>query len=367
MALLTKEQRKKRFKYLGLGEYNKENILKFQQKAFPNDKAQQDSKYGVNTDRALRTFYNVKRYGKGYFKPTEFRCKCGHCSGYPSYMKKVQIQHLVKIREHYKKPMTITSALRCAYENKRVRGVQNSGHLKGYATDFYMPGITDSVESRKKALQWIEKQSDHQFTYGAYMKDSNGVYRTASGMGKAMHTETHKHIATWQENAVAWAKEMSKDESWHYVRYNSGKEAHECPICHNHPKGKFHGWNCIGWSYACWHHGGGLKCKCNNHVIDNATAERILNASASDALKIARQHIGLNDIKVIRNGKKVVSQSKMKAGDIGLHFNGNRYTHTFFYIGNGKMVDCTSAGNNANNIKVRDACTAKAVIRYTGK
>ena len=32
MALLTVEQRKTRFEFLGLGEYNKENIKKFQKK-----------------------------------------------------------------------------------------------------------------------------------------------------------------------------------------------------------------------------------------------------------------------------------------------------------------------------------------------
>ena len=199
-----------------------------------------------------------------------------------------------------------------------------------------------------------------------YICNPNSVKKKTTTPAKAP-AKPAKVEKTWADKAVAWAKATAKDESWHYVRYDSGKKAHECPICHNHPKGKYHGWNCIGWSYACWHHGGKLKNKCNNHVIDNATANRILAASAADALKIAKKHIGLDDIKVIRNSKKVVPQSQMKAGDIGLHFNGNTYTHTFFYIGNGKMIDCNSSGSDANNIKQRKACSAKVVIRYTGK
>ena len=189
MALLGKSARNKRLKYLGY-TCDSKGIKKFQKKAFPNQPKQQDGKYGIATDRALRHFYNVKKVTKS-FSPTEFRCNCGHCAGYPSFMKQVELKHLQKIRDHYKKPMTITSGLRCSYENNRVGGVRNSGHTRGYAADFYMKGVTDTVEHRKNAMSYMKKLDNHQFTYGAYMKDSNGTYRTASGMGNAMHTETH--------------------------------------------------------------------------------------------------------------------------------------------------------------------------------
>lgn len=188
MALLSRKLRESKFEYLGLGEYNKANILKFQEMAFPNDKDQQDSIYGKNTDNALRTFYNVKKHSKN-FHPSEFRCNCGRCSGYPSYMKKLEIKHIQTIRDHYDRPMEITSGLRCPAENRAVGGLENSGHLKGYAVDFKMKGVTDSVPNRNKALSWIKRLPHHKFTYGAYMVDSDGVYRSAKGMGKAMHTE----------------------------------------------------------------------------------------------------------------------------------------------------------------------------------
>lgn len=190
MALLTNKQREARFKYLGYGGYTKASILKFQKTAF-TDKKQHDGVYGQKTDYALRHFYNVKKCAPN-FKPEEFRCNCGHCTGYPTFMRAVELKHIQKIRDHYKKPMTITSGLRCAYENNKVGGVANSGHMRGYAVDFYMAGVTDTVANRTKSMEWIVKLANHEFTYGAYMKDSNGLYRTANGMGNAMHTETHK-------------------------------------------------------------------------------------------------------------------------------------------------------------------------------
>lgn len=191
MALLTKDERKKRFKFLGLGEYNTENIKKFQKMAFPTLPKEWDGIWGQKSDNALRHFYNVRKVTKN-FSPEEFKCRCGHCTGYPTFMKQVELKHLQRIRTHYDKPMKITSGIRCEYENKRLGGVSNSGHLKGYAADFYMAGVTDTSAHRSKALDWIKKQPNHKFTYGAYMVDSDGHYRTAKSMGNAMHTETKK-------------------------------------------------------------------------------------------------------------------------------------------------------------------------------
>lgn len=193
MSLLSIKGRKSRFKKLGYGEYNKENILKFQQKAFPGNKKMQDGIYGTQTDNALRTYYNCSLTKN--FKPTEFRCTCGRCSGYPSFMKQVELKHLQRIRDHYDTPMKITCGLRCPAENKAVGGIPNSSHMRGYAADFYMKGVTDTIGNRTQSLKWIEKQPNHQFTYGAYMFDSEGKYREASGMGNAMHTETHKPVS----------------------------------------------------------------------------------------------------------------------------------------------------------------------------
>lgn len=188
MALLAESKRKTYFEKLGLGDYNKENIKKLQKKYMRS--ADVDGIYGPDTDRVLRHVYNCSKVEN--FRPEEFRCPCGKCTGYPDWMKEVELNHIQTIRSHYGKPMIITSGLRCNYENKRVGGIANSAHKTGYAVDFYMKGITDTIEHRKAALKYIEMLPNHQFTYGACMVDSDGVYRSASGMGNAMHTETHK-------------------------------------------------------------------------------------------------------------------------------------------------------------------------------
>ena len=228
MALLSVNTRKKYFKKLGLGEYNEKNIRKLQKKYLrPQDV---DGIYGTDTDRLLRHVYNCSLVKN--FKPEEFKCPCGKCTGYPTRMKQVELQHIQTIRNHYGMPMKITSGLRCKYENKRVGGVPNSGHLKGYAVDFYMEGVTDTVPNRNKALSYIKTLPDHKFTYGAYMVDSDGAYREASGMGNAMHTETKKKVsqsladkimtecrvqADWMQNSeYKWQKEPTIAKSKFY-------------------------------------------------------------------------------------------------------------------------------------------------------
>jgi len=191
MALLTTEQRKARFKYLGFGDYNKENITRFQKKYLR--KKDVDGVYGTDTDRALRHVYNVKKYTKN-FSPEEFKCECGgkYCTGYPSYMKRVELENLQSIRDHYGKPMTVTCGLRCKTYNNKLRGsINNSKHLTGYATDFYMPGVTDTLANRKKAVAWIKKLPNHNYTYGNGI-NSNGVKVSAGYMGNALHTDTNK-------------------------------------------------------------------------------------------------------------------------------------------------------------------------------
>ena len=195
MALLTTEKRKEYFKYLGLGDYNKTNILKFQKIAFPTLKAQQDSQYGTNTDRALRHWRNVKKFTKN-FAPEEFKCTCGHCTGYPSWMKKVELQNLQTIRSHYGKPMKVTSGLRCSWSNNHSKGsINNSKHLTGYACDFYMQGVTDTLANRKKAIKYIKTLPNHGYTYGNGC-NSNGAAIKASYMGNALHTDTNKPATT---------------------------------------------------------------------------------------------------------------------------------------------------------------------------
>jgi len=66
-----------------------------------------------------------------YFKAEEFRCK--HCGKILIHNSLIDI--LEELRENLKKPVIITSAYRCPVHNRRIGGVNNSAHVKGYAVD----------------------------------------------------------------------------------------------------------------------------------------------------------------------------------------------------------------------------------------
>lgn len=194
MALLTLEKRKAYFKKLGLGEYTKANIEKLQKKYLRAKDV--DGIYGVDTDNLLRHVYNCSLFPN--FTPEEFKCECGgkYCTGYPSYMKQVELKNLQSIRAHFGKPVEITSGMRCRTYNNSLRGsIPNSRHLNGYAADIYIKDITDTLAGRKAAIKWIKTLPNHKYSYcNGY--DSNGVKYVAGYMGASIHTECSKPKTT---------------------------------------------------------------------------------------------------------------------------------------------------------------------------
>lgn len=178
---------------------------------------------------------------------------------------------------------------------------------------------------------------------------------------------------TWQDRANAWARDIAK-QKYHYVKWGSNAKSHTCPICNGRKYNSFYGWNCIGFAYAVWHHGGQLGTKCNCGVIANEVAEKLRTASQATANKMATDRIG-KPVKVIRNGGRAVPLSSLKAGDICMLYKGSKYYHTIYYMGGGKYAESNTSGGigNAKNIRADLALssTAKAnlkcAIRYVGK
>lgn len=181
MSLLTKAKRSEYFQYLNLGEYNKSNILKFQKIAF-KDSDEHDGKYGAKTDTALRHWRNTYYYTKS-FRPQEFRCPCGHCTGYPSYMKARELKILQQVRDKYDKPVEVTSGLRCSYQNKKAGGISTSRHMEGRASDIYIKGVCDSVGGRKEVINYAKKLTGFRYAY------CNGYPNPHPSMGKAIHID----------------------------------------------------------------------------------------------------------------------------------------------------------------------------------
>lgn len=187
--MLTREQRIRWMKYVGY-EYSKQGILKMQKDWFPN-KADHDGFYGPDTDALLRHLRNVKKYAPN-FSPEEFRCGCGgrYCTGYPTRMKVIELKHLQAIRNHYKKPVEVTSGLRCKQFNSMLSGSSSqSRHKTGYACDIYIKGVTDTLNGRKKLIKWLKKQPHHHWSYGNGWC-SLGYAVSAPNMGNAVHTDT---------------------------------------------------------------------------------------------------------------------------------------------------------------------------------
>ena len=191
--------------------------------------------------------------------------------------------------------------------------------------------------------------------------------------GSFPNIKTHYTHADVVADMKVWAKKIAS-EKYHYVTWKNNVTAtHTCPICKDRKYDNYFGWNCIGFAFAIWHHGGGLKSNCNCHVISNESGEKILKAKTdAEALKLAQKFIGIKDIEVIRNNGKAISKSKAKAGDIALLFDGDTYKHAYFIMSDTKIADSTSSGSTANDIRAdrnfdgRYVSGMKVLIRYNG-
>jgi len=72
-----------------------------------------------------------------YFKPHEFRCRCGCGKGF-ELMRETLLLKLDEAREEAGVPIYLSSAYRCKKHNKASRGVQTSSHLQGWAVDIHI-------------------------------------------------------------------------------------------------------------------------------------------------------------------------------------------------------------------------------------
>lgn len=90
----------------------------------------------------------VSQYKKGQtvklsdnFISTEFDCQGkGCCSA--TLIDNCLVEYLQQIREHFRKPITISSGYRCATHNANVGGASQSYHMRGQAADIVIAGIT---------------------------------------------------------------------------------------------------------------------------------------------------------------------------------------------------------------------------------
>lgn len=98
------------------------------------------------------------------FKRNEFACPCGKCGGYPVEPDFRLVKVLQQIRNHFNKPLIITSGIRCqTFNDSLVGSIKNSAHVKGMATDFYVQGVDKST--LLAYCQELKKQGIIAYTY----------------------------------------------------------------------------------------------------------------------------------------------------------------------------------------------------------
>lgn len=78
------------------------------------------------------------------FKVKEFACKDGSD---PVFINSELVDVLQKIRDHFGKPVTITSAYRTVARNNAIKGAKYSQHLYGNAADIKVQGTAPKTVS----------------------------------------------------------------------------------------------------------------------------------------------------------------------------------------------------------------------------
>jgi uncharacterized protein YcbK (DUF882 family) len=94
------------------------------------------------------------------FHRREFACKCG-CgldNINPELVEVVQC-----LRDWWRRPVIITSALRCPSHNAAVGGAQRSKHMEGLAADVVVKGV-DAAEVHR----WLTGQYPDKYGIGKY-------------------------------------------------------------------------------------------------------------------------------------------------------------------------------------------------------
>ena len=110
------------------------------------------------------------------FKVREFRCRDGSDT---IMVDQTLVVLLQAIREHFGKPITITSGYRTAAHNAAVGGAKSSQHLLGRAADIQVAGV--SVED-----------------VAAYAGGGVGRYPIKAGRAKGwVHVDTRAKKSRW--------------------------------------------------------------------------------------------------------------------------------------------------------------------------
>ena len=167
------------------------------------------------------------------------------------------------------------------------------------------------------------------------------------------NAQVHPQQTTPQTRVMACAQKLIA-QGFKYVKYNKNNLR------------PTNGGNCIRFVGKSYRDAGINVSDSASGLLNNAFADKMLKASASEALAMWKKRNGSN-WEIIKDAKGV-SESRMKPSDIIIGYKGNSYIHTALKGESGYIYDCCSNQGGAKKRKFsRLGCTPKIIFRYTGK
>ena len=134
--------------------------------------------------------YSLKKDGAAQLSPAfrvrEFRCRDGTDT---ILIDEGLVVLLQCIREHFGKPVHITSGYRTAEHNAAVGGSKSSQHLLGRAADFYVEGVPVAT-----VAAYAETLLSGRGGIGRYPKDAKHPKR----MTGWVHIDTRTNKSRWK-------------------------------------------------------------------------------------------------------------------------------------------------------------------------
>lgn len=148
------------------------------------------AKKGSNATMAVKTYQeNSKVQLSKNFNSYEFRCGLGRpCSCSTILIDDKLVEYIQKIRDHFGKSITITSAYRCPSYNKSIGSGTGSYHTKGQAADIVVSGV---------APREVAKYAESIGILGI------GLYETSTD-GHFVHIDTRTTKAFWYGQGQAY-------------------------------------------------------------------------------------------------------------------------------------------------------------------
>lgn len=119
------------------------------------------------------------------FTVAEFACKDGSD---PVFVDSSLAALLQKIRDHFGRPVVITSGYRTAAHNAAVGGSKSSQHLLGRAADFYVEGVDVAT-----VAAYAETLLPSRGGIGRYPKDAKHPTRKTGWV----HIDTRANKSRW--------------------------------------------------------------------------------------------------------------------------------------------------------------------------